>query len=152
MCYIRVKWNVTILVCSRKKTCSLQGYFSPRAVCTLQPEPAGPMSAGESHACRHQLRTVTAGWVTLRTVTEQALVVPVCFLGSLAMMVLAMSNMHYSQWPSSSPAAAQDNVHGAGNLGCRAGTNSFVCSSPCTVVTSWPCSSFISGHVHLACM
>lgn len=79
MCYVRVKWNVTILVCSWKKTCSLQGHFSPGAVYTLQPEPPDPMSAGESHACRHQLRTVTAGLVTLQ-VTEQALVVPGCFL------------------------------------------------------------------------
>lgn len=71
-----------------------------------------------------QLRTVTL------QVTEQALVVPGCFLGSLAVMVLVMSNMHCSRWPSSSPTAAQDNAHRAGNLACRAGSNSSLCSSP----------------------
>lgn len=150
MYYVRVKWNVTTLVWSRRKTCSVQGWFSPGAACILQPEPPDPVSAAKSHACRHQLRTVTAGLVTLQ-VTEQALVVPGCFLGSLAMMMLVVSNIHCSQWPSSSTTAAQDNTHGARNLGCRAGTNSCL-FLPCTLDTSWPCSSFIWGHVCLACV
>lgn len=97
----------------------------------LQPGPADPMSAAKSHACRPQLRTVTAGWVTLQ-VTEQTLLVPGCFLGSLAMMVLVMSSIHCSQWPSSSPTAAQDNAHRAGDLGMQ-GRNKFFCLFlPCT--------------------